>query len=459
MLKRAEEVSKVLRGNFDSCGKLVGIVDNLRDIYCCLGHEESDPEECEICADEDEQQEQEDSEDTEYSVTHLGKALRSVADKDSERHYLTGIDVSTLEERYKTVKVADVEVKIDDDKTFREKVFLWGSVSGFGDVLNQRNLVDKEVRDAREFREFRWGNDNDDLMNGIPEVRKAVESIVPEHLRHSIKLVPYKLNLYGKGGRFREHTDHPVDATHTIGSLVIVFPTGYKGGDLALDRTTRYGNPYYTSLHDRMGYNYDKYRSHGHEVDYEHQKSVRASKLLGVAAFLSIVPHEVLEVTSGCRVSLTYTIDVEYDAAQSGGGVLPSSFVVSSSGQPSTEEKRANKRIQNAYKCIVKGNEPSGILLRGEYTLEAVASAGIRCIVEPSDVALLKAIHKHLGPDTRLQVISVACKFESPLTYGLDSYDRNDDLRACKCNVTKISRERFENMLGYSNSSSNQYPY
>ncbi|KAK7976969.1 hypothetical protein PG988_004459 [Apiospora saccharicola] len=100
----------------------------------------------------------------------------------------------------------------------------------------------------------------------------------------------YKLNFYsGPSGMFKPHVDTPRGRTH-FGSLVVALPTEFKGGQLRLvhqGKERRYldGEP------DEGLYNSDRY-----DIRW--------------VAFYSDCEHEVLPVTAGHRVTLTYQLYV-----------------------------------------------------------------------------------------------------------------------------------------------------
>ncbi|KAL9101858.1 MAG: hypothetical protein Q9163_002925 [Psora crenata] len=100
-----------------------------------------------------------------------------------------------------------------------------------------------------------------------------------EHLGISGEL--YKLNIYsGPGGKFRPHVDTPRDATQ-FASLVVCLPSPHDGGALVIrhsDRELRF--------------------------DWSHTDS----SAVMWAAFYSDCEHEVEEVQSGHRVTLTYNL-------------------------------------------------------------------------------------------------------------------------------------------------------
>ncbi|KDQ18308.1 hypothetical protein BOTBODRAFT_171175 [Botryobasidium botryosum FD-172 SS1] len=103
----------------------------------------------------------------------------------------------------------------------------------------------------------------------------------------NIRAELYKLNVYGPGSFFKSHVDTPRGET-MFGSLVVVLPTAHEGGALHL-------------------------RHHGKE--FVHDSTLVQSAFPGTGnpsvvyvAFYSDVEHEVAEVTSGYRVTLTYNL-------------------------------------------------------------------------------------------------------------------------------------------------------
>ncbi|KAF7902857.1 hypothetical protein EAF00_002759 [Botryotinia globosa] len=90
----------------------------------------------------------------------------------------------------------------------------------------------------------------------------------------------YKLNIYsGPSGKFKAHVDTP-RGTRQFGSLVVCLPYSHQGGQLRV--THRGSNTFF---------------------DWGNQ-----SDSIQWAAFYSDCEHEVLEVTSGHRVTLTYNL-------------------------------------------------------------------------------------------------------------------------------------------------------
>jgi hypothetical protein len=116
-----------------------------------------------------------------------------------------------------------------------------------------------------------------------------------------IKAELYKLNIYskyltsvhpylvlcccpGKGSFFKPHVDTP-RSKNMFGSLVVVFPTPHEGGALSL-------------------------RHHGQEWIFDSGQALAAvdQPTIGYVAFFSDVEHEVVPVTLGHRITLTYNL-------------------------------------------------------------------------------------------------------------------------------------------------------
>lgn len=88
----------------------------------------------------------------------------------------------------------------------------------------------------------------------------------------------YMLNVYSAGGHFKRHVDTPRSAD-MFGSLVVCLPSQFTGGELVT-------------------------RHQGRQVVFEWSSSATTQW----AAFYSDVEHEVLPVTSGQRITLTYNL-------------------------------------------------------------------------------------------------------------------------------------------------------
>lgn len=93
----------------------------------------------------------------------------------------------------------------------------------------------------------------------------------------------YKLNVYaGPSGHFKAHVDTP-RSTEQIGSLVVCLPCVHQGGQLEV-------------------------RHEGRTMTFDWSMPETARPEIQWAAFYSDCEHEVMEVTSGHRITLTYNL-------------------------------------------------------------------------------------------------------------------------------------------------------
>ena len=106
--------------------------------------------------------------------------------------------------------------------------------------------------------------------------------MVPDihHLRFELN----KLNIHAApGGHFKAHVDTP-RSEQMFGSLVVCLPTCFSGDALVT-------------------------RHHQQEVKFDwSSSSERSMQKLCWAAFFSDVEHEILPVTAGCHITLTYNL-------------------------------------------------------------------------------------------------------------------------------------------------------
>ena len=140
------------------------------------------------------------------------------------------------------------------------------------------------------------------LLPGITTPFTDTESIWEEHLGVIAEL--YKLNVCiphniwtvfllitrkvysGPSGKFRPHVDTPRGATQ-FGSLVVCLPNAHQGGQLRV-----------------------AHRGHHVEWDWSNTAHTEDDKSIQWAAFYSDCEHEVKEVKTGHRITLTYNLYV-----------------------------------------------------------------------------------------------------------------------------------------------------
>ncbi|OAP60608.1 hypothetical protein AYL99_05610 [Fonsecaea erecta] len=151
--------------------------------------------------------------------------------------------------------------------------------------LGGKDVLDETYRKAGKLDETDFCTNFSPYALGI--IDTAAQALAPNNCTqtnetHGVRAELYKLNVYAApSGKFKAHVDTP-RSKHQIGSLVVCLPCVHEGGQLVL-------------------------RHQGQEkvFDWSGEKS---STAIQWAAFYSDCEHEVLEVTSGERVTLTYNL-------------------------------------------------------------------------------------------------------------------------------------------------------
>ena len=117
-----------------------------------------------------------------------------------------------------------------------------------------------------------------------------------------------------------------------------------------------------------------------------------------LAAFFSTVPHEVEEVKSGCRVTLTFSIDRDSE--------------VRKLAHVKEREKMAwGPTYDGIFLKMLEDRECLGVLLRGRYTPEAVETHKLDALHDSCDLLLVNYLRDHLK--LPLEVITVATTIDS----------------------------------------------
>ena len=158
------------------------------------------------------------------------------------------------------------------------------SVASYG--YEGKDVVDKNYRNA-----FKLEPDNFTTSFQIcsTPILQVIQSIVPTVVGLRAEL--YKLNIYARGGFFKAHVDTP-RSEKMFGSLVVCLPTQFTGGELIV-------------RHDKE------------EIKYDWSSTASdTSSTLHWAAFFSDVEHEVLPVSEGYRVTLTYNLSYQSEVGE-----------------------------------------------------------------------------------------------------------------------------------------------
>ena len=188
-------------------------------------------------------------------------------------------------------------------------------------------------------------------------------NVSPElHMRAEL----YKLNVYSPGGHFKAHVGTP-RSQQMFGSLVVCLPSQFSGGALVtrhcgVETVFNWSSP----LDDQPA---------GQSV------------LLQWAAFFSDVEHEVLPVTAGYRVTLTYNL--YYDRPPASAPILTMSIY----SHPFYHQLR--KSLTSAY--FMRGGGVLGFTAQQEYEFEKLNRANDLPLLLKGADRIIYLVAKSLG--------------------------------------------------------------
>ncbi|KAG9308531.1 hypothetical protein JVU11DRAFT_11875 [Chiua virens] len=146
--------------------------------------------------------------------------------------------------------------------------------------LNNKDVLDETYRKAGKL-------DLDEFATLFDPRSLGIHDVIERDLLatdQAVEFELYKLNVYGKDGFFKAHQDTP-RGDSMFGSLVVVLPAPHQGGQLSL----------------RLGDNH-------WITDFTDLFAAATESSVCFVAFFSDVEHQVLPVTSGHRVTLTYNL-------------------------------------------------------------------------------------------------------------------------------------------------------
>ncbi|KAL2168770.1 hypothetical protein VTG60DRAFT_6879 [Thermothelomyces hinnuleus] len=164
--------------------------------------------------------------------------------------------------------------------------------------LGGEHVYDESYRKATKLDPTRFSSTFNPYELGI--IDAIAQTLLPS-LRHSkqtrsVKAELYKLNLYsGPSGKFKTHVDTPRSPAQ-FGSLVVCLPLEHRGGALEV-----------------------RHKGKTVTFDWSNSKGDDKGPSIGWAAFYSDCEHEVLEVTEGHRLTLTYNLFCVRGNGQLGG--------------------------------------------------------------------------------------------------------------------------------------------
>ncbi|KAI0727102.1 hypothetical protein C8Q72DRAFT_475640 [Fomitopsis betulina] len=172
-------------------------------------------------------------------------------------------------------------------------------VATFG--VKNENVHDESYRKAGKLNTEHFSVGLDLIGTGLLDVIQT-EFLEVYKDTPPIRAERYNLNVYGPGSFFKSHQDTPRGAD-MFGSLVIVYPTPHEGGQLV-------------------------FRHEGKEWIFDSARITAEQRepSLAYVAFYSDVEHEVLEVKSGYRVTVTYNLHFAESSATITPSIHPHTF-------------------------------------------------------------------------------------------------------------------------------------
>ncbi|EIW52432.1 uncharacterized protein TRAVEDRAFT_96799, partial [Trametes versicolor FP-101664 SS1] len=149
----------------------------------------------------------------------------------------------------------------------------------------QRGVVDATYRPAAQLSREHFAINLDVEHLGVLEaVRTGLFTGKEQH--RSVQAELRELNIYGEGSFYKSHKDTP-RSTSMFASLVLIFPTLHAGGVLCIQ-------------HDGGHWAFD--------AAAVLADASRSSPRVAYVAVYSDVEHEVTQITSGHRVTITYNL-------------------------------------------------------------------------------------------------------------------------------------------------------
>lgn len=240
----------------------------------------------------------------------------------------------------------------------------------YGDIKKQKTILDPNVRRAFECsaNNFHFSIDNTEQKSTKPQKKKTkisnpnnekvdsshLPSTLPflEHIQQriqtsltdgqKIELVPYKLNIYHRGGFFKSHVDTPTDPKKMIGTLVICLPSFHQGGALIVKHKKT------SDVYEFSKYSMDKTK-------------------LQWAALFGDCAHEVQPVVEGYRITVTYSIMTTAEETEN------------NNNNNTSSEQKEQKRFVELMNQIKEASKPElGIFLSHNYTLSAAEARNLK---------------------------------------------------------------------------------
>lgn len=223
--------------------------------------------------------------------------------------------------------------------------------------IGEKTVIEEKIRKGLEVKnqDVKLSPEFLEIING--EISKKINTLLcPDEKSISIEF--YKLLLYEKGSFFKAHKDTQRSQNH-FGSLVVFLPCFYQGGDFLIEH-----------LGEKKQFNFALT-----------PKNFEKNLELKWVAFFTDIQHEILELTDGHRVALTFNIyssGAKIEPPQSKPEITPSillkrifdhpkfeheklGYILHHHYTPSTLNPKFLKGIDNKIYSMIKGCEKYSI--------------------------------------------------------------------------------------------------
>lgn len=245
--------------------------------------------------------------------------------------------------------------------------------------LNHETIVDKRVRDS-----FQINPDQIEIQN--PDWNQHLNALVQRIatqlgcVNKNVEAKLYKLLLYQKGGHFLKHRDTEKEK-NMFGTLVIQLPSIYEGGT-------------FNVYHKDVIKSYDFGRS-----------TKKAAYSMHFTAHYADLEHELLEITSGYRLALVYSLCSSHSQ----------NFFV--------RNDEASDQMSKIIKNMSNMTKPIAILLDHKYTNESLSKMGAKALkgLDNDRYNLLHEASLKQNTDEQL------CVYITNVKLVLDEWNTRDD--------------------------------
>ncbi|KAL8867677.1 MAG: hypothetical protein Q9174_005507, partial [Haloplaca sp. 1 TL-2023] len=179
--------------------------------------------------------------------------------------------------------------------------------------LDNRDVLDEGYRKAGKLDNTAFSTNFHPHDFGIVDVVQQIlmptsmgEARESSKIPHRVRAELYKLNVYsGPSGKFLSHVDTP-RGVNQFGSLVVCLPSAHEGQSDLLLRSSAPGVECLSLMNVRPPGGTLRVKHSGQIIDFDWASP--SPQIIQWAAFYGDCEHEVLEVTSGHRVTLTYSL-------------------------------------------------------------------------------------------------------------------------------------------------------